>query len=547
MKRLPLFLTLILLLSSVFVRASVLDEIVPRPLRTELQKGTIRISGTAFKCDPLIDSTTLDAIDRFASRLGLVSGKISSVSSPMGLQASLDAGSAKGVFFIIDDHLGTEEYSISVGGKAAIVKAGGRGGFLYAIQTLKQMLPPTIYGTTLDTKSKWVLPCCTIEDKPRFAYRGMHLDCARHFWSVAQIKRYLDVMASYKLNRFHWHLTDDQGWRIEIKSCPLLTQIGSHRECKVTDGVVGIDEGARCGGFYSQDDIRGIIKYAASLGITVIPEIELPGHALAALVSYPWLGCTGHPYHEGEDKAGTDHVFCAGKETTYGFFEKVLEEVASLFPGEYIHIGGDECRKADWEKCPDCQKMIANLGLKGDEKFSAEQHLQSYMTARVQRFLGGKGKKIIGWDEIMEGELSEGATVMSWRGDKGGREAAAQGFDVIMTPEDYMYFDCSQASEGEPEGNGGLVTLDRVYSYEPLEGMNEDQAAHISGVQANLWTEYIATQEQLEYMLLPRLLALSEVQWCSPDRKDYTRFCTSLQNRQYTILDKAGYNYRKNK
>ena len=544
MKR--LLIPLLLCLSVICARASVLDDIVPRPAEAELLKGTIRLPGIAFKCDPAFDAATVKAVSGFAARLGYACGKTSPVSTPLGLREALAAGKVKGFVFLRDTAMEPEAYSILISGRNAVVRASGLNGVLYALETLRQMLPVSIYGDRQVLKDKWVLPCCRIEDRPRFAWRGMHLDSSRHFWSVDEVKRYLDVMAMYKLNRFHWHLTDDQGWRIEIKAFPLLSQIACWREGTMIGRDFSSNDHIRYGGFYTQDEIREVVAYAAARGITVVPEVDLPGHMLAALSAYPQLGCTGGPYAAWTIWGVSNQVLCVGKESTFEFLEKVLAEVAELFPGEYIHIGGDECPKDEWKKCPDCQARIRELGLKDDEHFTAEQYLQNYVTARIQAYLATLGKKVIGWDEILEGDPAPGAAIMSWRGAAGGKEAAARGFDVVMTPNSHCYFDYYQAEggEGEPLGIGGFVSVEKVYSLDPLEGIDPENAHHILGVQANLWTEYIATPEHLEYMLLPRMLALSEVQWCAPERRDLNRFLRVLQEHEYPVLDQAGYNYR---
>ena len=516
-------------------------------MSAELHKGSLRVSGIAFKCDPAFEAAALDAVGRFAAQLGYASGKTCVTSSPLGLSEALAAGKLKGFVFLHDASLAPEAYSILVETGHAVVRASGLNGVLYALQTLRQMLPAAIYGKHAAEKEKWVLPCCEIRDEPRFAYRGMHLDSSRHFWSVEEVKRYLDVMAMYKLNRFHWHLTDDQGWRIEIKAYPLLSQISCWREGTMVGHDFSSNDGIRYGGFYTQDEIRDVVAYAAARGITVVPEVDLPGHMLAAMAAYPELGCTGGPYAAWTIWGVSDQVLCPGKEGTFRFLEAVLSEVAELFPGEYIHIGGDECPKSEWKKCPDCQALIQRLGIRGDERFSAEQYLQNYVTKRVQDFLATKGKKVIGWDEILEGQLAPGATVMSWRGTAGAKQAAAQGFDAILTPTSHCYFDYLQSEDkaSEPLGFNGVVTLEKIYSLDPLEGIAPEQAHHILGVQANLWTEYISTPEHLEYMLLPRLLALSEVQWCQPGVRDEGRFLQVLQEHQFPVLEQAGYNYRK--
>ena len=522
-------------------------RIVPQPERIELQKGTFKAIGAGVNCDAAFDGRSRAAVQDFAAHMSLVSGKVSTFAVPLGIAASAEAGAIKGFVFIHDAGLDDEAYRIEIGSKAAKVYASDYNGVLYSIATLKQMLPEAIYGNAPANNADWTLPCAVISDKPRFPYRGMHLDCARHFFSVDAVKRYLDIMAVYKLNRFHWHLSDDQGWRIEIKQYPELTLIGGYRSGTMIGRDFNSDDGIRYGGYYTQDQIRDVVAYAEKLGITVVPEIDLPGHMLAALSAYPWLGCSGGPYEAWHKWGVADEVLCAGKETTYEFLENVLAEVAGLFPGEYIHIGGDECPKTEWEKCPDCQAKIAELGLKGDEKFSAEQYLQCYVTARMQAFLATLGKKIIGWDEILEGELAKGATVMSWRGVQGGIEASSQGFDAIMTPTSHCYFDYMQSrdTENEPVGIGGFLPLDKVYSFDPLEGIPAGAETHILGVQANLWTEYIATEEHLQYMLLPRMLALSEVQWCRPENKDFEAFRIKLAEHELKVLETLGYNYRK--
>ncbi len=522
-------------------------DIVPQPVRVVLQKGSFKAIGASVNCDAAFDAMSRAAVQDFAARMSLVSGKVSSFAVPIGIAASAEAGAIKGFVFIRDTNMDDEEYRIEIGKKAVKIYAAAYNGVLYAITTLKQMLPEAIFGTTPAVDADWHLPCAIIADMPRFAYRGMHLDCSRHFFSVDAVKRYLDIMAVYKLNRFHWHLSDDQGWRIEIKRYPELTLVGGYRSGTMVGRDFNSDDGIRYGGYYTQDQIRDVVAYAERLGITVVPEIDLPGHMLAALSAYPWLGCSGGPYEAWHKWGVADEVLCAGKETTYEFLENVLAEVAELFPGEYIHIGGDECPKTEWEKCPDCQAKIAELGLKGDGRFSAEQYLQCYVTARMQSFLATLGKKIIGWDEILEGELAEGATVMSWRGIEGGIEAASHGFDAIMTPTSHCYFDYMQSRDTakEPVGIGGFVPLEKIYSFEPLEGIPAGSEKHILGVQANLWTEYIATEEHLQYMLLPRMLALSEVQWCRPENKDFESFRTKLAEHQLKILDIMGYNYRR--
>ena len=522
-------------------------EIIPRPQSIEMGKGSFKVSGAVVNCDPALDARSREVVSRFATALSLMTGKVNSVATPTGIAANAKAGNVKGIVFYRDESLESEEYSIEVNGSSARIAASDFYGTLYAVQTLKQMLPQAIYGKKPAVDEKWYLPCVSIKDKPRFHYRGLHLDCSRHFFSLDEVKKYLDVMAMYKLNRFHWHLSDDQGWRIEIKQYPLLTEVGAYREGTCIGKDFGTNDGIRYGGYYTQDQVREIIAYADALGITIIPEIDLPGHMLAALTAYPELGCTGGPYAVWTRWGVSPQVLCPGKESTMAFLEDVLDEIADLFPSEYIHIGGDECPKTEWAASPECQAKIAELGLVTDEHATAEQRLQNYVTARMQQHLATRGKKIIGWDEILEGNLQPGATVMSWRGVAGGVEASARGFDVIMTPNTYCYIDYYQSEEKdlEPLAIGGCLPVEKGYGYDPLEGMGAEQAAHILGVQANLWTEYIKTEEHLEYMLLPRLLALSEVQWCAPENKDYGRFVRAVTGHGFKALDFAGYTYAK--
>lgn len=508
-------------------------SVIPQPNDVTFGKGSFCVKGAEVEIDPSIDKESRKAIGRFIEALETATGK------------KTKAGD-DGFEFKFNPNLAAEQYFIDIDDDEVKVEASALNGFIYACETLKHMLPAAIYGNK-KAKGNWVLPCVRILDEPRFGYRGMHLDCSRHFWTVEETKKYIDIMVAYKLNTLHWHLTDDQGWRIEIKSYPLLSQISCWREGTMIGQDFSSNDGIRYGGFYTQEQIRDVVAYAAARGIEVMPEIELPGHMLAAMAAYPELGCTGGPYAAWTKWGVSDEVLCVGKESTFTFLEAVLGEVAELFPGEYIHIGGDECPKTQWEKCPLCQARIRELGLHGDGRFTAEQYLQNYVTKRVQDFLATKGKKIVGWDEILEGELAPGATVMSWRGTAGAKEAAAKGFDAILAPTSHCYFDYLQSEDkaSEPLGFNGVVTLEKIYSLDPLEGIPAEQVGHILGLQANLWTEYISTPEHLEYMLLPRMLALSEVQWCRPEHRDPARFLQALREHEFPVLDLLGYHYRK--
>ena len=511
-------------------------HVIPMPESVTVTDGAFYAKGAPVSIDESLDQLSRKAIGRFVTALETATGK--------------KCHEGKGGFsFMLNPNMGAEEYAINIGKDGAVVEASALNGFVYACETLKQMLPAAVYGGK-KAKADWVLPYVSIFDSPRFAYRGMHLDPCRHFWSIEETKRYLDVMAAYKLNRFHWHLTEDQGWRMEIKAYPKLTEVGAWRNGTVIKKEWGSNDGIRYGGFYTQEEMKEIVEYAAERGITVIPEVDLPGHMVAALAAYPELGCTGGPYEVWTRWGVAKDILCAGNEEIFSFLENVFRELVDIFPSEYIHIGGDECFGGDaepdrpdpWDVCPKCAARMKQLGIKKGPQ--AKHYLQNYVTARVQGILEKMGRKVIGWDEILQGNLAPGATVMSWRGVQGGIEAAAKGFDAIMTPTGFMYFDYYQSYEQdkEPFGIGGYLPLEQVYSYEPLDGITPGSEDHIIGVQANLWTEYIATPEHLEYMLLPRLCALSEVQWCQPEAKDYDRFTSSLDH-TLEILDALGLNY----
>jgi len=513
--------------------------IVPYPNHLEAGRGTYRVTDRPVTCDSRTDERTQRAVVGFAARLATVTGGTNPVTVA-------DEVPASGIRFVTDESLPAEGYELNVDGEGIEVRASQFPGFLYALQSLEQLLPAAVYGTEPAPDAAWEVPCVKIADAPRFAYRGMHLDVARHFFSVDEVKRYIDVMAIHKLNTLHWHLTDDQGWRIEIKRYPELTAVGSIRKATVVRKEWGTYDGTPYGGFYTQDEIRDVVEYAADRGVTVIPEIDLPGHMLAALTAYPELGCTGGPYEVWGRWGVADDVLCPGREKTFEFLEGVLTEVMELFPSEYIHIGGDECPKVRWEKCPRCQAKIRQLGLKDDGEHTAEHYLQSYVTDRIGKFLAQHGRRIIGWDEILEGRAPSDAVVMSWRGSEGGIAAAKLGHDVIMTPNSHFYFDYYQSldTDAEPFGIGGYIPLEQVYSYDPaFPELTPEQQKHILGVQANLWTEYVLSDEHLEYMLLPRLAALSEVQWCLPETKDWNRFIGSF--RMDKIYSQLGYEFAK--
>ncbi|MBX3086509.1 MAG: beta-N-acetylhexosaminidase [Anaerolineae bacterium] len=442
---------------------------------------------------------------------------------------------------------GSEGYKLQVSERQIQIQASEAAGLFYGAQTLKQLLPLTGMGQPSGILS---LPSVEVEDSPRFAWRGFMLDVARHFFPVATIKKYLDVMAAYKFNRFHFHLTDDQGWRIEIKAYPKLTEVGSQRagtqavftRKRLQDRGPDVPEtdGQPYGGYYTQDQLREIVAYAQQRFITVVPEIEMPGHSVAALTSYPSLGCVGSGYQVRTTWGIAEDVLCAGKESTFQYVDAVLSEVVALFPSEYIHIGGDECPKVRWQECPHCQAVMRQEGLKD------EHELQSYFIRRVEKILEAKGRRLIGWDEILEGGLAPKATVMSWRGAQGGIEAASAGHEVVMTPNTHCYFDYYQADdvEHEPLAQPISLPLEQVYRFDPVEGVPTDKQPHVLGGQANLWTEYIPTEAHLDYMAFPRLLALAEAVWTPSPRASYTEFMARLEV-HLERLDRVGINFRK--
>jgi hexosaminidase len=417
-------------------------------------------------------------------------------------------------------------YHLVVDKHGVTITAGNAVGLFYGVQSLRQLLPVEIERKDIQKDKEWDIPFVVINDKPAFIYRGLHLDVGRHFFPVSFIKKYIDLLALHKMNVFHWHLTEDQGWGIEIKKYPKLTEVGSIRK-ETLVGHYGSDkyDGKPYGGFYTQDEVREIVAYAKDRFITVIPEIEMPGHALAALASYPELGCTGGPYEVATTWGVFPDVYCAGNDEVFHFLENVLTEVMELFPSEYIHIGGDECPKTRWKKCPKCQSRIKKEGLKD------EHELQSYFIRRIEKFLNSHGRQIIGWDEILEGGLAPKATVMSWRGEKGGIAAAKEHHDVIMTPGFALYFDHYQADPStQPLAIGGFTNTKTVYNYYPVpKALDTKEATHILGAQGNVWTEYMKTPEYVEYMAYPRACALAEVDWTPKELKDWDDFVKRME------------------
>jgi len=460
---------------------------------------------------------------------------------PRGLEFTTLQTRKKEVIRIIqsDEITHKEGYQLKVTADEIQLKAKTAEGAFRGVQTLLQLMPLEVFSNEKSDKLHFKIPQVEIEDSPRFSYRGMHLDVSRNFFSVDEVKRYIDLMAMHKYNTFHWHLTDDQGWRIEIKQYPKLTEVGGFRK----ETLIGHYndqphqfDGKKYGGFYTQTQIKEVIKYASERFITVLPEIELPGHAQAAITAYPELGCSDEPLEVLTKWGVSNNVFCPTEET-FKFLENVLTEVAELFPSEYIHIGGDECPKTQWKESAFCQRLMK------ENKLKDELELQSYFIQRIENFLNSKGKKVIGWDEILEGGLAPNAAVMSWRGIKGGIEAATQGHDVVMSPTSHCYFDYYQSQhKDEPLAIGGYLPIEKVYSYQPIpDEVPTDKVHHIKGVQCNLWTEYIPSVEQLDYMTYPRACALAEVAWSDKSNRDFSDFVKRL-NTHLLRLDAYGVN-----
>ena len=491
-------------------------NIVPRPVSVVPGEGTFTITAST------VIGTGRD------TQLRRVAELFVGVVEPV-LGGRMKSAAEGAVSLATDGALAAEEYVLEITPSGVAIRGGTAQGVFYGLQSLRQLVVNG-YG---------VLPVVTVKDRPFFGHRGGMLDSGRYFWTPDQVKEFIDIPALHKMNRFHWHLTEDQGWRIEIKKYPELTRIGSVRRETLVGHYANSTEydGTPYGGFYTQKEIREIVKYAADRFITVIPEIELPGHAMAALASYPWLGCRGEGYEVRTRWGVSPEVYCPGKETTFGFLQDVFTEVLELFPSEYIHIGGDECPKDSWKTCPMCQKRIRDEGLKD------EFELQSYTVRRMEKWLADHGRRIIGWDEILEGGVSPTATVMSWRGSKGGIAAAKAGNHVIMAPNDFCYLDYYQTNDPmkEPLGIGGFVPMSKSYALDPYDRLAPDERPYILGVQANLWTEYIFTPTHLKHMLLPRLAAIAEVGW-SYDRKDFADFKRRMSSFR-KCYDASGYNY----
>jgi hexosaminidase len=500
-------------------------SIIPEPAQMQAGDGEFSLSAAT----PIVipeDNSELDSL------AGYLSDKLHTATWVQAEIINETAPEDSAIVLALDSQAYTDQpeaYTLSVKPEQVKITAGTANGLFYGIQSLLQLMPSEIYmddPSLVPNNVEWALPAVEIEDEPRFEYRGMHLDVARHFFPVSFVKKYIDMMAMHKLNRFHWHLTEDQGWRIEIKKYPKLTEVGAWRDSTLIGHYTSEKyDDIRYGGFYTQDEIREVVQYAKERYVMVVPEIEMPGHASAALTAYPELGCEPDKAYKLQPTWGIfEDIFCP-REQTFTFLEDVLTEVMELFPSEYIHIGGDEAPKTAWEESDFAQGVIEREGLED------EHELQSYFITRMEKFLNSNGRQIIGWDEILEGGLAPNATVMSWRGEEGGIKAAQQGNNVIMTPISHLYLDYYQGeAETEPLAIGNYIPLEKTYSYEPIpDTLTEEESEFILGAQGNLWTEYIHTGNKVEYMVYPRGSALAEVVWSPKEKRSWDSFLQRLQ------------------
>ena len=520
-------------------------NIVPVPVKATMKAGAFRITGSTLVLLKNRDNDLKLCANYFAEQLRSAGGPqllVRGTSDDIPQEGAILFEKKKA-----EGKIPKEGYRLTVKKNQISITAEDGPGLFHAVQTLLQMLPPDITASGGEYKGRtWEVPCADIFDYPRYPYRGMHLDVSRHFFPKDFIKRYIDLLAMYKMNTFHWHLTDDNGWRIEIKKYPKLTSVGAWRVDRenlpwTERPIQKPGEKATYGGFYTQDDVKEIIRYAAERYITVIPEIEMPAHSVEVLAAYPRFSCTGGPFTVLPGSYWPNSaILCAGNDSVFTFLQDVLSEVTELFPSQYIHIGGDEADKSEWEKCSKCQARMQAEGLKD------VRELQSYFIKRIEKFIVSKNRRMIGWDEILEGGLAPEATVMSWRGVEGGIAAARMGHDAIMTPTSHCYFDYYQGDPStEPKGIGGYTTLKKVYSFEPTpQELTPEEARHILGAQGNLWTEYIATPSHAEYMALPRMIALAEVTWSPASARNWDSFRYRMQD-QFRRLDNMGVNYSK--
>jgi hexosaminidase len=543
-------ITLLLFASASLAAAA--PAVIPQPMKMEERAGVFRLEKTT---QIHVDKSSRDTGEYLATKLRPATGL------PLRVKATKETQPVTGVILLTtngaNQSLGAEGYTLDVTPDAVVVRAPTQAGLFYGVQTLLQLLPPEIFATKPVKGADWSLPCVTIEDVPRFKWRGVLLDVSRHFFTKDEVKRVLDLMALQKMNTFHWHLVDDQGWRIEIKKYPKLTSVGAwrtnaslirphHGTPPVTAHPAWVEpeptafgKDGHYGGFYTQKDIREVVAYAAARHITVIPEIELPGHSVAVLAAYPEFNCVGGSFST-DVGAGVHHgVYCAGSERPFEFLQDVLREVIPLFPAKYLHIGGDEVQKQTWKKCPKCQARIKA------ERLKDEEELQSWFIRRMEKFVAAQGRTMIGWSEILQGGLAPNAVVMDWIG--GGKEAASSGHDVVMTPMSHCYLDHYQSRDLalEPRGIGGFTSLEKVFAFEPIPaGLDAQHTKHILGAQANFWTEYIGSRQHLEYMMFPRLCALAEVVWTPKTNRNWDDFSRRLKTQEQRLAQ-LGVKYRK--
>jgi hexosaminidase len=523
-----IYTTLILLLTACFKanKVPIVPNIIPVPNQQIKTKGVFILnSDTRLTYDDSLKSVA----DFFKSYV------------EKGSNIKLNTSSKNSIQFKIDASISNNEgYQLKITSDKILISAKSQKGAFYAFQSLRQLLPVDFEKSNTSNETQIAIQCLEIKDAPQFEYRGMHLDVGRHFFSVDFIKKYINLMSMLKMNTFHWHLTEDQGWRIEIKKYPKLQEIAALRNETLighySDQPHQFD-GKKYGGFYTQEEIKEVVKYASERQITIIPEIEMPGHSQAAIAAYPELGCTEKPLEVATKWGVFEEIYCP-KESTFKFLEDVIDEVAELFPGKYIHIGGDEAPKTRWKECAHCQKLIKKEGLKD------EHELQNYFITRMEKYINSKGKQIIGWDEILEGGLAPNATVMSWRGTNGAVEAAKQKHNVILTPNSHCYFDHYQSdNENEPLAIGGFLPLEKIYSFKPIpKELTKEESKYVLGAQGNVWTEYMQTTEKVEYMAFPRAIALAEVVWSSSKNKNYNDFINRLAYFQKR-LDLLSVNY----
>lgn len=536
-KTLPVILAVVILASACSENQVSAPSVIPQPVQMTTGKGAFILTQSAT-----IKYTGGEYAEGVANYLAEL------LRPATGFTLKTEEGTGGAVNLVIDTALAwqPEEYRLTVEKKRVTLTGCTPAGLSRGVQTLRQLLPAAIESSSVVNGIKWTMPCVTVQDYPRFPWRGMHLDVSRHFFDVDFIKRYIDILALHKMNVFHWHLVDDQGWRIEIKKYPRLTEVGAwrvDREDKPWNSRPAQQPGEKAtyGGFYTQEEIKEVVAYAAERHINVVPEIEMPAHVGSALAAYPEYSCTGGPFTvpPGSVWPITD-IYCAGREETFTFLEDVLTEVMELFPSPYIHIGGDEADKTEWRKCPLCQARMRKEGLKD------EAELQSWFVKRIEAFISSKGRQMIGWDEILEGGLAPGAAVMSWQGFAGGVAAAKSGHNAVMAPISHCYFNIYQGDPAtEPESYRGLLTLKKVYSFEPVPPeLTAEESENIIGAQGCLWTEYVTYGKTAEYMVLPRLTALSEVVWSAPESRSWEGFVTRLA-RMAEHYDAMGLSYSK--